>query len=47
LFGSVVGVISGRYIFEEPIKEFWENEQAQGRAEIPGNKAANNDSPSK
>jgi hypothetical protein len=32
LFGSFLGVVSGRYIFEEPIKEYWENEQeAQGR----------------
>lgn len=26
LFGSVLGMISGKYIFEEPIKEYWENE---------------------
>jgi hypothetical protein len=31
LFGSFLGVVSGRYIFEEPIKEYWESEQAQGR----------------
>jgi len=29
LFGSVVGIISGRYIFEEPIKQYWENEQKE------------------
>lgn len=28
LFGSVVGIISGRYIFEEPMKQYWENEQS-------------------
>ena len=32
LFGSFLGVVSGRYIFEEPIKEYWESEQAhEGR----------------
>eukprot|EP00558_Chaetoceros_sp_UNC1202_P004251 CAMPEP_0197250476 /NCGR_PEP_ID=MMETSP1429-20130617/53024_1 /TAXON_ID=49237 /ORGANISM="Chaetoceros sp., Strain UNC1202" /LENGTH=80 /DNA_ID=CAMNT_0042712311 /DNA_START=33 /DNA_END=275 /DNA_ORIENTATION=- len=31
LFGTVLGIISGKYIFEEPMKEYWDNEEAQGR----------------
>lgn len=27
LFGSVIGVISGRYIFEEPLKNHFEQQQ--------------------
>jgi hypothetical protein len=43
----VVGVISGRYIFEEPLKEFWENEQAEGRAQTPVNEASTSSSQKK
>jgi len=32
MLGSFVGVISGKYIFEEPIKEYWEDEQNRQQA---------------
>ncbi len=28
--GSFLGVVSGRYIFEEPVKEYWEKEVQGG-----------------
>ena len=27
MFGTIVGVITGNYIFAEPMKQYWEEEQ--------------------
>jgi hypothetical protein len=29
LFGAVVGVISGQYIFKEPLQEYWREQRLQ------------------
>jgi hypothetical protein len=36
IFGSIVGITSGKYIFEESIKNHWEEQQQQQNGQSQG-----------